>query len=95
MRGLTGSQSLRRLGPESPPSARPGGVRVDVAGCLLDPEHPLSPAGESAYRRAEILLAELRASPFVRALTGEHFDGGHPGILRFEVTLEIAPGKLS
>ncbi len=76
------------------PAAAPPPLRISLAGCLLDPENPLGHVGDDSSRRARALLAQLRASPFVARLEDEHFDSGQPGILRFEVTLVLAPGKL-
>jgi hypothetical protein len=61
---------------------------------LFDPENPLTHVGEGAYRRARTLLAQFRESPYVAAVENERFDGGQPGMLRFELTLVLAPGKV-
>jgi len=74
--------------------APPSHVRVNLAGCLFDPENPLTHVGEGAYRRARTLLAQFRESPYVAAVENERFDGGQPGMLRFELTLVLAPGKV-
>ena len=65
-----------------------------MAGCLFDPENPMGPTGPGVSGRARDLLAQFRASPFVGGIENERFDGGQPGVLRFEVTLALAPGKL-
>lgn len=69
-------------------------VRLRLAGCVFDPDHPLGDAGEGAYRRAKALLESLRASPFAAAVEGERFDAGRPGLLQFEVTVVAAPRRL-
>ncbi len=74
--------------------ARPAPVRISLGGCLLDPGNPLGPAGPGAFDRARALLGQIRASPFVAAVENERFDAGQSGVLRLEVTLVVAPGKL-
>jgi len=69
-------------------------VRIGLAGCLFDPENPLGPVGEGSYGRARGLLTQFRESPFVAGLEDERFDNSQPGVLRFEVTLLLAPGKV-
>jgi len=78
-----------RAGPEALPP-----IRIAVAGCLFDPDNPSGPAGAGAYGRAQALLAQVRASPYVASVENERFDGGQPGVLRFEMTLVLAPGRL-
>ncbi len=77
-------------------AARPpaSGRRLILAACLFDPDHMLDRPGEGTYRRAKALLEELRASPYVAAVTDERFDAGQPGVLRCTVTLELASGLL-
>ena len=65
--------------------------RLHLAGCVLDAGNPVGKIGEGAYERARSLLVGLRESPFVAGVEGEHFDGSQPGLLRFEITLVIAP----
>jgi hypothetical protein len=69
-------------------------VRLALTGCLLDPDHPREDAGEGLRRKAQAVLERLRASPFVAALENERFEGGSPGVLRFEVTVEVAARRL-
>ena len=72
----------------------PCAVRLALTGCLLDPDHPREDAGEGLRRKAQAVLERLRASPFVAALENERFEGGRPGVLRFEVTVEVAARRL-
>jgi type IV pilus assembly protein PilM len=69
-------------------------VRLNLAGCLFDPENPATRTGEGSYQRAKSLLAGFRESPFIVAVEDERFDGSQPGVLRFEITLVLAPRKL-
>ena len=69
-------------------------VRLHLTGCLFDAGNPVTKAGAKSYQRAKSLLEGLRASPFVAAVENERFDGSQPGMLRFEITLVIAAGKL-
>ncbi len=75
-------------GPEAPP------IRISLAGCLFDPKNPSGPAGAETFGRARTVLAQIRASPFVDGVENERFDGAQSGVLRFEVTLVLAPGRL-
>jgi type IV pilus assembly protein PilM len=69
-------------------------VRLNLTGCLFDADNPVTKAGAGSYQRAKSLLEGLRASPFVAAVEAERFDGSQPGMLRFEITLVVASGKL-
>ena len=69
-------------------------VRLNLTGCLFDGDNPVTKAGARSYQRAKSLLAGLRASPFVAVVEAERFDASQPGMLRFEITLVIAAGKL-
>ena len=72
----------------------PSMVRLNLIGCLFDADNPVTKAGAGSYQRAKSLLEGLRASPFVAAVENERFDGSKPGMLRFEITLVVAAGKL-
>ena len=67
---------------------------LQLAGCLLDPQHPLGKPGEASYTRARLLVASLGQSPFVTAVKDERFDASQAGVLRFELTLVLAPHRL-
>jgi hypothetical protein len=41
-----------------------------------------------------LLLASLRESPFVAGIESERFDGSQAGVLRFEITMVLAPHTL-
>jgi type IV pilus assembly protein PilM len=69
-------------------------TKLDLAGYILDADTPLARAGEAARDRARTLLAQLRASPFVAGIEAERFDSSRPGLLRFELTLVLAPRTL-
>jgi type IV pilus assembly protein PilM len=69
-------------------------VRLNLTGCLFDAVNPMTKPGAKSYQRAKTLLEGLRASPFVAAIEAERFDGSEPGMLRFEITLVVASGKL-
>ena len=77
-------------GRPEPPSL----VRLNLTGCLFDADNPVTKAGAGSYQRAKSLLEGLAASPFVTAVENERFDGSQPGMLRFEITLVVAAGKL-
>jgi type IV pilus assembly protein PilM len=82
-------------GGESPGPPAPEAVfRLNLAGCLLDPEHPLRKPGEASYARARLLVASLGQSPFVTAVENERFDASQAGVLRFELTLVLVPHTL-
>ena len=69
-------------------------VHLNLTGCLFDADNPVTKAGAKSYQRAKSLLEGLRASPFVATVENERFDGSQPGMLRFEITLVVASGKL-
>ncbi len=69
-------------------------VRLRLGGCVLDPDHPFAPAGEKCRERVKSLWADLAGSPRIASLTDERFDASQPGVLRFEVTVVLAPGAL-
>jgi type IV pilus assembly protein PilM len=78
-------------------ATRPGPdpvVRLALAGYLFDAGKPLAAAGEGSCEQARCLLAQLRASPYVAAIETERFDSSRPELLRFEVTLVLAPRTL-
>ncbi len=69
-------------------------VRLALAGYLFDAGKPLAAAGEGSCEQARCLLAQLRASPYVAAIEAERFDSSRPNLLRFEITLVLAPQTL-
>ena len=77
----------------APPAGRGAAdrPRIQLAGCILDPDHPLGRAGESCDRRAKALVAALGRAPWVAAVEGERFESGRPGVLRFDLTLVLDP----
>lgn len=78
-------------------ATRPGpdpAVRLALAGYLFDAGKPPAAAGDGSCEQARCLLAQLRASPYVAAIEAERFDGSRPDLLRFEVTLVLAPRTL-
>jgi len=77
----------------APPAGRGAAdrPRIQLAGCILDPDHPLGRAGESCDRRAKALVAALGRAPWVVAVEGERFEAGRPGVLQFELTLVLDP----
>jgi len=90
--GEVGDVWLERL-QRVPPADHGAGdrPRIQLAGCVLDPENPLGRAGESCDRRAQALVAALGRAPLVAAVEGERFESGRPGVLRFELTLVLDP----
>jgi len=69
-------------------------LRLRLSGRLLDRENPLSRVSQSSYERVTALLNGMVESDFVIAVEGERFDASESGILRFDFTLVINPGKL-
>jgi type IV pilus assembly protein PilM len=69
-------------------------VRLHLAGSVFDAANPTGRNGEGSQQRAKLLLASLRASPFVAGIEGERFDGSQAGVLRFEITMVLAPHTL-
>jgi len=69
-------------------------AQLELAGYLFDASNPVALAGETTRARASSLLAQLRASPFVAGIEAERFDSSRPGLLRFELTLTLAPRSL-
>jgi len=69
-------------------------LRLRLSGRLLDRENPLSRVSQSSYERVTSLLNGMVESDFIIAVEGERFDASESGILRFDFTLVINPGKL-
>lgn len=88
--------AVARSGPRQEEVARPRpqGRSLRVSGCMLDPEHPTTAAGEGCRKRIKALWASLGASPFIAELVDERLEAGSAGILKFEVTLVLAPNTV-
>lgn len=71
--------------------AENGARKLLVSGRLLDAANPLAKASGESYAKVKRLMESLGESPFIREVTGEHFDNQQPGILRFEVILVMQP----
>jgi hypothetical protein len=69
-------------------------VRLHLAGGVFDAGSLTGKHGEGSYQRAKLLLASLRESPFVAGIETERFDGSQAGVLRFEITMVLAPHTL-
>jgi hypothetical protein len=65
-----------------------------IVGHLLDVDRLAGRTGDEACPRAGLLLAALRAAPFIAAVEREHFVGDQAGLWRFEITLRLAPNAL-
>ena len=61
---------------------------------MFDAGNPAGKNGEGSHQRAKLLLASLRESPFVAGIESERFDGSQAGVLRFEITIVLAPHTL-
>jgi len=75
-------------------SAPAADIRLDLAGSVFDAGNPAGKNGEGSHQRAKLLLASLRESPFVAGIESERFDGSQAGVLRFEITIVLAPHTL-
>jgi type IV pilus assembly protein PilM len=69
-------------------------IRLHLAGSALDVANPTGRNGEESRERVKSLLASIRESPFVAGIEGERFDASQAGLLRFEVTVLVAPRTL-
>jgi Tfp pilus assembly PilM family ATPase len=69
-------------------------VRLHLTGGVFDADSPMGKNGEGSYQRVKLLLASLWESPFVAGIESERFDGSQAGVLRFEITMVLAPHTL-
>jgi type IV pilus assembly protein PilM len=70
------------------------GVRLLLAGRMLDVSQLAAGACDDSCPRAESLLTALRASPLIAAVEHERFGGIGPGVWNFEITLRLDPDAL-
>lgn len=70
------------------------GVRLLLAGRLLDAGRLTAETGDKSSPKVESLLGALRASPLIAAAELEHAAASQPGLFDFEITLRLAPDAL-
>ncbi len=79
-------------GPGEPPVAT--GVRLLIAGNLLDADRLAAGAPGGTSPKTALLMASLEHSPLVAAVESEQFFGSQPGIWDFEIILRLTPDAL-
>lgn len=82
--------------PTEPPPAPPAPkaeLKLTLTGRLLDVANPQSKVSPESFERVKQLLASFKGSQFVALVENERFDPSQNGLLRFDVTLVIKPGK--
>lgn len=72
-------------------AARP--LRMTLSGRLLDVKNPQSKVSPESLQRVKQLLAGFAGSHFITVVENERFDSTQNGLLRFDFTLVINPGK--
>jgi type IV pilus assembly protein PilM len=77
----------------APPAPPAPPIRLTLSGRLLDVSNPQSKVSPESLQRVKQLLASFTGSQFVKAVENERFDTSQNGLLRFDFTLVINPGK--
>lgn len=78
----------------APPAAPPAPpIKLRLTGRLLDVANPQSKVSPESLQRVKQLLASFTGSQFIKAVQDERFDTSQNGLLRFDFTLVINPGK--
>lgn len=71
----------------------PAPRQLVLGGWLLDTTNPLSSTGGAADEKVRKLFKSLTESPFVQSVGQERFDNSRPGLLRFDVVVELNPER--
>ncbi len=83
---------LMREGRDS--SGGGSGLRLHLAGRMLDRENPLARVSANIQQRVNQLLGAFGESEFVSEVTDRKFDASGQGLLRFQFTLVLNPEYL-
>ncbi len=67
------------------------GLRLHLAGRMLDRENPLARVSANIQQRVNQLLGAFGESEFVSEITNRKFDASGRGLLRFQFTLVLNP----
>ena len=70
-----------------------GPVKLTLSGRLLDVANPQSRVSAESFERVKQLFTSFSGSRFVAAVENERFDNTQNGLLRFDVTLVLKPGR--
>jgi len=68
-------------------------LRLEISGRMLDKTHPLETVTPESITRVGELFNSIVQSPFVQSKKKEKFDNTQPGVLKFELSLDVNPKK--
>lgn len=85
---------LQILNKENGNSGSQSGLRLHLAGRMLDRENPLAKVSSNVQNRVNRLLGAFSESEFVNKVVERKFDASGRGLLKFEFTLVMNPENL-
>lgn len=77
--------------PELPP-VKTTVYKLKLKGTMLDRQNPVSLISPEIETNAAKLMESFKTSPFIKGIEGKKFDNS-PGLLKFEITLEVDSQK--